>query len=254
MGAAGDDTLDGGTGIDTLQGGFGNDTLIGGAGADTLDGGANTDTIDYSSSDAGVTVVLSDGMVESGGHAEGDTVSNVESIIGSGFADSLTGDTENNVISAGAGADTIFGGDGADRLFGGNDADTIRGNDGDDGVYGDAGADTLLGGVGDDTLDGGSGNDSAYGQDGNDLFVFRSAEGDDYFHGGANGGNDWTDTVNLADAGGNPGAGGWTLNLTSGAIESENASSYVLTADSAGTITRSDDSVLTFEGLEKITW
>ena len=40
MGAAGNDSLDGGVGVDTLVGGAGNDSLVGLAGDDVLEGGA----------------------------------------------------------------------------------------------------------------------------------------------------------------------------------------------------------------------
>ena len=71
-GYAGDDTLTGGAGDDYLYGGAGNDYLIGGegddrlwgdAGADVLHGGAGMDSLNYRSSDAGVTVNLTTGVV-----------------------------------------------------------------------------------------------------------------------------------------------------------------------------------------------
>ena len=82
-GRAGDDTLEGGAGDDTLNGLAGNDTLIGGAGADALDGGDDTDTASYAGSSAAVTVSLVAGATNTGGDAEGDTLSNIENLIGS---------------------------------------------------------------------------------------------------------------------------------------------------------------------------
>jgi Ca2+-binding RTX toxin-like protein len=92
-GGDGNDQLYGLGGADTLLGGAGSDLLEGGAGADTLDGGSQggsslfiADALSYVSSPAGVTVTLGDNGTETvgqGGHAQGDRISNVESIIGS---------------------------------------------------------------------------------------------------------------------------------------------------------------------------
>ena len=120
-GMAGDDTLEGSPGDDT-NGLAGNDTLIGGAGADALDGGTDTDTASYEESSAAVTVSLVAGATNTGGDAEGDTLSNIENLTGSAHDDSLTGNDFGNDLSGGAGADTLNGGAGrryADRRRGG---------------------------------------------------------------------------------------------------------------------------------------
>ena len=85
-----DDTLIGNGQANHLQGAAGNDTLIGLTGADTLDGGAGTgDTASY----AGLQH-RRDRQPEhrhgSGGHAQGDTLSNIENLIGSNLGDTLT--------------------------------------------------------------------------------------------------------------------------------------------------------------------
>jgi Ca2+-binding RTX toxin-like protein len=107
-------------GNDELKGDEGNDTLIGGAGADKLDGGGGLDWADYSDSPDAVNVNLAENK-GSGGHAEGDTFeisngkSTVENLLGSDFADSLTGDTGVNEINPGfssGGTDTVNGGQG----------------------------------------------------------------------------------------------------------------------------------------------
>ena len=126
-GTAGDDTLEGGTGDDTLNGLAGNDTLIGGAGADALDGGTGTDTASYAGSSAAVTVSLVAGATNTGGDAEGDTLSNIENLTGSAHDDSLTGNDFGNDLSGGAGADTLNGGAGDDTLIGGAGADALDG-------------------------------------------------------------------------------------------------------------------------------
>ncbi len=117
--------------VPTAGGGTGDDTLIGGAGADTLDGGAGTDAADYSDSASAVTVNLQTGT-GTGGDAQGDTLTNIENIVGSDYADTLTGDSGANTLTGGAGADALFGGDGSDLfVFGtGDGADTVDGGAG----------------------------------------------------------------------------------------------------------------------------
>jgi len=65
-----------------LHGNGGNDTLDGGAGGDTLIGGTGNDTASYALSGAGVTVNLGAGT-GGGGDAAGDTLSEIENLIGS---------------------------------------------------------------------------------------------------------------------------------------------------------------------------
>ncbi len=149
FGFDGNDNLNGGSGDDFLYGGNGVDRLTGGRGADFLDGGAGTkDYAQYHSSDAAVTINLETGVAE-GGHAEGDTLVNIERINGSKFNDSLTGDIADNVLIGRNGDDILSGGLGNDMLNGGNGADTLIGGDGKDNLLGGAGADVLDGGAGD---------------------------------------------------------------------------------------------------------
>jgi Ca2+-binding RTX toxin-like protein len=114
-GLASDDFLDGGTGDDTLSGGDGDDILTGGPGADALDGGNGDDTASYSGSSTAVTVDLGAGTGSSG-DAAGDTLANVENLVGSNGDDVLTGDANNNIIEGGAGADNMDGGGGRDTI------------------------------------------------------------------------------------------------------------------------------------------
>ncbi len=151
--------LRGNAGNDTLNGGNGGDTLIGGAGGDALDGGGGRDTADYAGSNAGVTVNLNTGM-HSGGHAQGDTLSNIENLSGSSHGDTLTGNNLVNVLTGGDGADTLVGGAGNDTLNGNAGNDSLGGHDGNDRLNGDSGNDFLAGGAGGDVLDGGTGTDT----------------------------------------------------------------------------------------------
>ena len=96
-GTPGNDNLVGTSGIDQILGLGGNDMIEGLAGADVLDGGTEEDTLSYASSNAAVSVNLQTNTV-SGGHAQGDTISNFEGIIGGGFGDTLTGSSGANQI------------------------------------------------------------------------------------------------------------------------------------------------------------
>ena len=240
------DSLTGDASANRLQGDGGPDTLSGGDGPDTLDGGSDNDTADYSDSDAGVTVNLTLATAQSGGHAQGDTLTSIENLTGSDHGDTLTGDASPNVLSGKGGDDTLSGGDGGDTLNGGDGADTadysasdavvrvnlalttaqsgghaqgdtltnienLIGSDHDDTLTGDGssnfftggnGSDTLYGGGGDDVLDGDGGSDLLHGEGGDDTL--RGGSDVDLVDGGA--GNDTADhagsdagvTVNLS--------------------------------------------------------
>ena len=132
-GLAGNDTLNGGSGNDVLNGGDGDDVLIGALGNDTLNGGAGTDTADYSGAGAAVTINLTTGAGSGGAGTE--TLTGVENVTGTTFADTLTGDGNANVLRGGGGVDTLSGGGGADQLFAGAPGfaggapDIIKGSD-----------------------------------------------------------------------------------------------------------------------------
>ena len=179
---------------DTLTGDTAENVLEGGDGADTLDGGAGADTASWAASDAAITVDLSTGT-KSGGHAAGDTITNIESLLGSRYSDVLTGDAGANRLDGGAGNDRLTGKAGADALVGGTGLDTasyaasaaavtvnletgatsggdaagdtldsvegLTGSAHDDTLTGDSSDNVLEGGTGADTLDGGEGNDTA---------------------------------------------------------------------------------------------
>ena len=145
-----DDVLRGRTGnfAETLSGDAGNDTLEGRAGGDTLKGSTGFDFASYESSSGGVNVMLARlGMSSSAqfNDAAGDTLVDIEGLIGSFFND------------------TLIGNDDANELRGGNGADVLSGL---------GGADTILGGAGVDEISGGLGRDTMYGQGGADIFKF----------------------------------------------------------------------------------
>lgn len=127
-GSQGDDWLEGDASDNYLAGKEGNDTLLGGAGADTLNGGDGIDTADYSAS-AAVTIHLFDNSDNSDA-AAGDTLFDVENVIGSKENDRIYGDEKANVLSGGGGDDRLVGYGGADTLIGGSGNDTYALDDG----------------------------------------------------------------------------------------------------------------------------
>lgn len=151
IGGAGNDTLSGGEGNDTLQGGDGDDLLIGGLGSDALDGGAGIDTASFAGSAEFVSVDLSTNSHWSG-DASWDSITNVENVIGSDYADWIVGDSAANALTGGLGNDTLQGGAGNDTLDGGAGDDQLIGGDGDDLLIGGAGSDYIDGGAGTDTV------------------------------------------------------------------------------------------------------
>jgi Ca2+-binding RTX toxin-like protein len=185
-------SADGRDGDDSITGGAGDDTLRGGAGNDTIDGGAGFDILTYADATSGVTstgkgvsVNLATGTAtDNWGNT--DHISGVEEVIGTAFADTLTGGNAANdaleVFVGGAGNDVIDGGTGRDRVlyttspagitvsmttgtatdgFGGTDSlahiEEIWGSPFADSMKGGQGGESFEGGAGNDTLDGGLG-------------------------------------------------------------------------------------------------
>ncbi len=203
LGGAGNDVLRGGAGGDTLNGGAGDDTIEGGTGGNQIDGGSGVNTLSYANLpvDAGgafgAYVDLQDGFSLGNEGLFGDSIANIQNVIGTSVNDTLLGDGEANVFEGGAGADYIdgrggndtasyehssagvtvnlttnvnTGGDAAgddirnmENITGSAFADSLTGDAGANRLDGLAGADLLRGGDGDDTLNGGAGNDTIEG-------------------------------------------------------------------------------------------
>jgi len=120
--------LSGVGGRDTLVGFGGNDTLDGGARADELNGGAGFDYASYASSNTGLTAVLLSGFTNlNTGHADGDSYTSIEGLIGSSQNDLLAGDNNANELIGGGGDDELLGLNGNDTLDGGAGNDTLNG-------------------------------------------------------------------------------------------------------------------------------
>jgi Ca2+-binding RTX toxin-like protein len=206
-GGDGDDTIQSGAGNDVVSGGNGNDLINAYAGADAIDGGAGVDTVFYDASTVGVNANLANGT-GAGGDAQGDTLTGVENLVGSGLNDTLTGNGGANSLAGGDGDDLLRGGAGADALSGGNGVDSVEytgsaavsvnlltgtGTGGDaqgdtlsgienlfgtlfaDTFTGDAGANILAGGDGDDMLLGGGGADQLRGGNGVDTASYAGS-------------------------------------------------------------------------------
>jgi Ca2+-binding RTX toxin-like protein len=216
-GDSGDDILKGFGGADIVNGGSGHDFLDGGRGADILNGGAGDDTASYSSSNAGVLISLAN-HTAAGGEAQGDVLSSIENLIGSGYGDGLAGDSTSNVLRGGGGDDVLNGLGGNDLIEGGDGFDVMQGGSGvdtlsyasasrgvlvglapgarmDGGAYGDttplsdfenligsAYGDTLSGNAISNVIEGGDGFDYLYGYGGGD--VLRGGNGNDWIEGG----------------------------------------------------------------------
>ena len=118
-------------GADTISGGGGNDTMGGGAGADSIDGGNGLDYSTYFTAPGVTTVNLTTGSA-SDGTGSTDTLTNVENVLGSNQADTITGSAGSNALYGFNGNDNISGSDGDDFLNGGNGTDTLDGGNGTD--------------------------------------------------------------------------------------------------------------------------
>ena len=108
--------LTGTPGNDTLIGDDGDNSILGSSGGDSLDGGGGRDGVAYWNSDEGVSINLATGAV-SGGHAQGDTISNFEIVSGSSHGDTLIGDDGVNELTGHAGDDLLTGGEGRDTFY-----------------------------------------------------------------------------------------------------------------------------------------
>lgn len=176
---------------DTFYGDGKNNSFEGLAGADTFEGAAGSDWVTYVESNTAVQIDL-DANTATGGHAAGDSFTSIENVRGSVYADTLTGDEEENIFDGGLGADTITGGDGSDTVtyaaataavqidlsLGTTAGDALATGDvisSIENVVGTAYADTLIGDGADNTFEGGIGADTLTGGSGLDIASYVNA-------------------------------------------------------------------------------
>ncbi len=294
-GTAGRDVFSGMAGNDTLIGAGGDDLLAGGAGSNTIDGGDGWDIVNYRNAPAGVTVVVSgtSGTATggTGASAIGDTLTGIEQVEGSTYADTMTGGSGRQTFVGNEGADRLDGGIGDDWLIGGLDGDTLIGGDGVDtasyeyatagvalnlatgGSGGEAAGDSfngienVYGSQHDDTLTGDALANMIEGNDGDDTL--GGAAGSDTLSGGGgadtlNGGDD--DDVLIGGAGGdvlNGGAGkdvasyitsatAVVLNLQSGGADENDAVGDTFTSIEVYQGTRFADTLTGSDGTEEL--
>ena len=201
-GADGADTL---SEIESADGSPFDDTMIGDELANALNGSAGTDTVDYSQAIGGLALNLQTGSVTGAGAT--DSLSQIESAIGTPFDDTLTGSTVSNSLRGGGGDDTVIGAAGDDTLDGGAGRDLADYATSTNPLSVDLGAGTASG-RGDDTLraienlTGGAGNDFLAGDARSNLIVggagldrVAGGDGDDSLDGGAG-----LDTLDLSGA------------------------------------------------------
>ena len=169
-GQGGNDTIDAGGGSDTVLGGAGNDHILYtiGNGTDTMDGGDDEDTLTITGTAAantlsvlflnGSLVSVAGGLVSNIEHVELDLLAGNDTL---NYGLSLTGVTVD--LTAGtasgfdsiAGVENVTGGLADDVITGGAGANSLNGSTGDDrfvAVIGD-GNDSVNGGIGADTYD-----------------------------------------------------------------------------------------------------
>jgi Ca2+-binding RTX toxin-like protein len=94
-----------GTGAINATGNALANTIYAGAGNNVLDGQGGSDTVSFVFATAGVSASLASGTATGGSGA--DTLINVEHLIGSNYADTLTGNAQANTLTGGTGADTF---------------------------------------------------------------------------------------------------------------------------------------------------
>jgi len=127
-GSSGNDFFTGLGGNDSIHGADGNDTLRGSGGNDTIDGGDGIDSLEFANATAGINFTLNqgtnpadpvNGLWSTGALPGGigtDLYKNMEGVIGTEFADTLTGSGLADVLQGGGGTDTITGSAGIDTF------------------------------------------------------------------------------------------------------------------------------------------
>lgn len=185
-----------------LLGGKGNDKYIAGAGDVTTElAGEGNDTLEIAAGPVGAYSLSSYANFENlqfgGGVGASDLMGDENDNI-------LSGNVYANVVTGGAGNDTLYAGGYPNPIYYVNGTayggyqptenygnDVLDGGEGNDALYGGAGAEQLIGGGGNDTIYGGHGNDIIDGGAGDDslsnglydAYVYQSNGSDSYLFG-----------------------------------------------------------------------
>ncbi|WP_332044591.1 calcium-binding protein [Phenylobacterium sp.] len=116
LGGSGNDRLFGDAGNDSLEGGDGDDYFSGGSGDDVLAGGAGVDRAVYGfATSSGVSVSLAIAGPQNTGFGT-DILISIEHLSGTNYADTLSGNGDDNWLWGLAGDDQLSGGGGNDLL------------------------------------------------------------------------------------------------------------------------------------------
>ncbi|WP_020392977.1 calcium-binding protein [Kribbella catacumbae] len=219
MGSGNDEVIPG-LGRTDIDLGPGGDIAVPVGGAHNIKGGTGVDGVSYELAQLPVVVALDD-KTNDGAFGKDNIRTDVENVVGTRFADELTGSGQANALLGLGGLDKLNGMAGNDLVDGGPDGDTLAGGSGIDtvnyagyreavtvrldgsrssgapgegdivgtdveNIIGGAGSDRLFGNDLSNTIEGGGGNDKIAGLGGNDLAVAGSqGDGADVVSGGA---------------------------------------------------------------------
>ena len=106
LGTHKDDWIYAGVGNDVVEANGGNDLISGGQDADVLDGGSGIDFLIYDGASGAVDLDFLSGT-GIGGHADGDTFTNIEGAIGTDGHDKFIAEAGDLRLAGGAGGDTL---------------------------------------------------------------------------------------------------------------------------------------------------
>jgi Ca2+-binding RTX toxin-like protein len=148
IGTSFNDVIIGTVGPNRLSSGAGADVISPGGGDDLVHAGPGTDQVSFVGAARSVIVDLAERYAVGEGS---DALSGVEDVVGSPFADSISGNAGSNRLDGGFGGDDVVGARGADVVIGGNGPDDLFGGAGSDQVRArDSSADRVDGGLASD--------------------------------------------------------------------------------------------------------
>ncbi|MGI9422429.1 MAG: cadherin-like domain-containing protein [Hyphomicrobiaceae bacterium] len=215
VGNDGDDRLEGGLGVNTYVGGAGDDTFVGGTRGFSNEFFGDFDIADYSDATSGITANLIGGLNSTDSSVTGDasvgtdTLTNIDSVVGSEFDDTFTAgpghssksNSNFNEFEGQGGNDTLTG-NGNTRASYRNASDSVTvdlslttgaAQSTNPGDTADIGVDTFVSGV--NRIRGSDFDDFLFGSNSGNFESIRGAEGNDYID-GRGGSNDRADYRN----------------------------------------------------------